>query len=143
MDHVVYLDSKAKELDLLLAGQKTMLVRGAAGRKMPYNRVFSGDMLYLINNNAEGLIVARATVKSVLNSEKMTKEASIDLVHQHSGQLQLSKHQFTRWAGKRYLVLIEIQRLQELEPFAIDKSAFGNMDDWLPVEQIEKVRLST
>ena len=35
MDHVVYLDAKAKELENLLSGKKTMVIRGAAGRKLP------------------------------------------------------------------------------------------------------------
>ena len=41
MDHVVYVDTKAKELEKLLEGTKRMLIRGAAGRKMPYGRVHS------------------------------------------------------------------------------------------------------
>ncbi len=32
MDYVVYLDAKAGELDNLLSGKKTMIIRGAAGR---------------------------------------------------------------------------------------------------------------
>ncbi len=140
MDHVVYLDAQANELDLLLSQQKSMLIRGAAGRKMPYDRVFAGDVLYLINNNAEGLILARADVKMVINSEKMNREESIDLVDKHATQLSLSKKQYERWAGKRYLVLIQVGEITELDPFPIDKSAYGNMDDWLPVETIESVK---
>ncbi len=140
MDHVVYLDAQANELDLLLSQQKSMLIRGAAGRKMPYDRVFAGDVLYLINNNAEGLILARAEVKKVINSEKMNREESIDLVDKHATQLSLSKKQYERWAGKRYLVLIQVGEITELDPFPIDKSAYGNMDDWLPVETIESVK---
>ncbi len=143
MDHVVYLDSTAKELDLLLSGKKTMIIRGATGRKMPHGRVYPDDTLYLINNNAEGLILAKARVKSVINSEKMTEEESTGLIESHRDQLQLTKKQIERWAGKRYLVLIEISDLEQLEPFRIDKSAYGNMDDWLPVEKIENVRLKT
>jgi hypothetical protein len=30
MDHVVYVDVKAKELSRLISGEKTMLIRGAA-----------------------------------------------------------------------------------------------------------------
>ncbi|MBC8376830.1 MAG: hypothetical protein H8E26_12355 [FCB group bacterium] len=141
MDHVVYLDAKANELELLLSKQKSMLIRGAAGRKMPHGRVFAGDVLYLINNNAEGLILARVDVKSVINSEKMSREESIALVDSHANQLSLSKKQYDRWAGKRYLVLIEIDQITELDPFPIDKSGYGNMDDWLPVENIEKLRI--
>ena len=55
-------------------------------------------------------------------------------------QLRLTPNQLKRWAGKRYLVLIEIEEAQQLEPFAIDRSEYGNMDDWLPVGDIGRVR---
>jgi hypothetical protein len=141
MDHVVYLDVKAKELDSLLSAKKTMFIRGATGRKLPHGRVNEGDILYFINNNAEGIILATAKVKSVFNSDKMNEEESVRLVDSHQAKLQLTKQQFDRWAGKRYLVLIEVAGVEKVEPFQIDKSNYGNMDDWLPVEQIEKVRI--
>lgn len=142
MDHVVYMDAGAKELDLLLSGKKTMIIRGAAGRKLPYGRVSENDVLYFINNNSEGLIRASAKVKSVLNSEKLTEEESSQLIDHNQDKLQLTKKQYDRWAGKRYLVLIEISDAQNVEPFRIDKSDYWNMDDWLPVEQIEKVKIN-
>ena len=46
-----------------------------------------------------------------------------------------------RWAGKRYIVLIEVADVKEIHPFAMDRSQYGNMDDWLPVEKIELVAL--
>jgi len=141
MDHIVYLDASAKELDLLFSGKKSMIIRGATGRKMPYGRVNQGDTLYFINNNSEGVIQARAKVERVLNSDKMTEEESAQLIDRHQNMLQLSKKQYDRWAGKRYLVLIEVKEVEKVEPFRIDKRGYGNMDDWLPVEQIEKVRI--
>jgi hypothetical protein len=141
VDHVVYLDAKAKEMEKLLSGEKSMIIRGAAGRKMPYGRVNPGDVLYLINNNAEGVIKAKVTTKSVFNSEKMTKDESVSLVEGNQDKLRLTAQQFKRWAGKRYIVLIEVGEIEALEPFPIDKSDYGNMDDWLPVENIEGVKV--
>jgi hypothetical protein len=141
MDHVVYLDAKAAEMDKLLSGEKTMIIRGAAGRKMPYGRVNSGDKLYFINNNAEGVIKAKGQVSQVLDSQKMTREDSIALVEEHQGALGLTPAQFKRWAGKRYLVLIQVNQVEVVAPFQIDKSGYGNMDDWLPVGDINEVRL--
>lgn len=141
MDHIVYLDATAKELDLLLSGKKIMIIRGATGRKMPYGRVNQDDILYFINNNAEGLILAKARVKSVFNSDKLTEAESVRLVEKHQDKLQLSKKQQARWGGKRYLVLIEVSNVKKVEPFQIDKSDYANMDDWLPIEQIEKVQV--
>lgn len=142
MDHVVYVDAKAKELEKLLKGTKRMIIRGATGRKMPYGRVNPGDTLYLIRNNAEGLIQASATVSQVFNSEKMTKEQSAEVVRKNQEMLLLTPQQEKRWAGKRYLVLIEVEDVAKVEPFSIDKSEYGNMDDWLPVEDINKVKVT-
>jgi hypothetical protein len=143
MDHVVYLDAQAKEMESLVTGVKKMIIRGAAGRKMPYGRVSNGDGLYFINNNAEGVIKAKAKVKMVLNSDKMSKEESIAFVEGYQDKLQLTARQFKRWAGKRFIVLIGVDEVIEVTPFPIDKSDYGNMDDWLPVEDIDRVRVST
>jgi len=139
MDHVVYLDAKAKEMDKLLAGEKTMIIRGAAGRKMPYGRVNENDMLFFINNNAEGLVKTKALVSLVVNSEKMTKEETVQFVEEHKDKLNLTTAQFKRWAGKRYLVLVALSQIDKVDPFSIDKSDYGNMDDWLPVGEITKI----
>lgn len=139
MDHVVYVDAKAKELAEILKGNKRMIIRGATGRKMPYGRVNKGDMLYLIENDGSGLVRAKAKVLSVFNSGKMTKEESISLVKEYQDKLELTSSQNKRWAGKRYLVLIEIGEVEAVEPFIIDKREYGNMDDWLPVGNIGKV----
>ena len=139
MDHVVYVDAKAGEMEKLINDEKKIIIRGAAGRKMPYGRVNPGDILYLINNNAEGAIKAKAIVMDVLNSEKMTREESIALVEKNQDKLYLTDQQFKRWAGKRYLVLVEVSQIIKVTPFLIDKSDYGNMDDWLPVGDIGKV----
>jgi hypothetical protein len=140
MDHVVYLDAKSKEMGKLLDGKKTMIIRGAAGRKIPYGRVQEGDVLYFINNNAEGVVKARGAAASVFNSDKMDKLESAALVAKHQPKLQLTDKQIKKWAGKRYIVLIEVSQIEPVSPFEIDKSDYGNMDDWLPVGKIESVK---
>jgi len=140
MDHIVYLDAKSSELENLLSGKKTMIIRGATGRKLPYGRVDSGDVLYFINNNAEGEVRAKSIVVNVFNSEKMEEAESISLVKKNQNKLQLSEKQFDKWAGKGYIVLIEVKNVESIKPFAIDRGDYGNMDDWLPVEDVNKVK---
>ena len=140
-DHVVYLDVKAKELEKIIDGSKTMIIRGATGRKLPYGRVNPEDTLYFINNNAEGSIKAKAIVETVYNSEKLTEVESITLVNNNQNRLQLTDTQFKKWASKRYIVLIGIKNIEPISPFPIDKSKFGNMDDWLAVENIQNIKI--
>ncbi len=139
MDHVVYLDYKAKELNNLIAGAKSMIIRGAMGRKLPYGKVNKGDILYFIENNGDGLIKAKAIVEDVFNSEQLSKEESVQLVDNNQDKLLLDKALYNRFAGKRYLVLITINNFEQLPEFKTDLSAYGNMDDWLLVENIEKI----
>jgi len=140
MDHIVYLDAKANEFEKLIDGKKSMIIRGATGRKLPYGRVNKDDVLYFINNNSEGVIKAKAIVDSVFNSDKMSAEESVALVEKHQNKLNLSESQFKKWAGKRYIVLIGLKKIEEIKSFAIDKNNYGNMDDWLLVENINLVK---
>jgi len=141
MNHVVYLDTKANEMEKILANQKTMIIRGAMGRKVPYGKVKKNDILYLINNNAEGKIKAVAEVNDVINSEKMDKIKSSEFINKYQDKLQLTENQFKRWAGKRYLVLIEIKNVKEITPFQFNRDDFKNrMDDWLIFEKIEEIK---
>lgn len=141
MDHIVYLDKKAKELDNLISGKKSMIIRGAMGRKLPYGRVEAGDVLYFVENNGDGLVKAMAYVQDVIFTEKLEKEESVSLVEKLQPKLQLDAKLTKRFAGKRYLSLINLENFRTLEPFKFDRSEYGNMDDWLPVEDIEKVKM--
>jgi hypothetical protein len=143
MDHVVYLDTKADELKNLLSGKKTMILRGATGRKLPYGRVSQGDVLYLLNNDGSGSILAKAEVKSVVNSDQLTPEDSLKMISANQDRLCLSDAQYKRWGGKRYIVLIEVENVKEIHPFAVDRSNYGNMDDWLLVGDINKAKVPT
>ena len=143
MDHVVYLDARAKELDRIISGDKTMIIRGAEGRKMPYGRVNEGDVIYLLENDGSGQVKAKAVVFSVLNSDKLDPQESANLIEANQSKHKLTPAQIKRWSGKRYLVLIEIDQPVIQEPFGIDKSDYRNMDDWLPVGDIKTVTILT
>lgn len=139
MDHIVYLDHKAKELENLLEGSKTMIIRGAMGRKLPYGRVQEGDRLFFVENNGDGLIRAQGMVKEVHEAGPLTREESLAMIEEYQPLLFLDKGMMKRFGGKRYLVLITVSKVASLEPSRFDRSAYGNMDDWLPVEDINRV----
>jgi hypothetical protein len=140
MDHVVYVDSKTRELEKLLNGSKTMLIRGGSARKAPYGRVFSGDTLY-IAKNSDGLVRASADVARVINSKMLTEAESRMLEEQYQGQLQLTMPQYKLWAGKPYLVFIEVAQVNLIPPFGVDRIGFNPFADWLPVGEIACARL--
>jgi hypothetical protein len=141
MDHVVFLDAKSKELENLVTGNKTMIIRGSDGKNLPYGLIKQGDILYFINNNGEGEVKARGVVSSVYNSEKLSVEESFKTIIDHQDKLQLPDIQFEQLAGKKFLVLIGLDKIEEVNPFNIDKNNLTYTADWIPVGKIELCRI--
>ena len=143
MVHLVYCDNAGKKgvkvLDKIIAGTKTMVVRGAAGRKIPHSRVFEGERLYFIEKGSAS-ITATAIVKSVQNYVKLSEEEITRILSENSGKLNLSDKQMVRW-HKKCLCLVEFENVEEITPIAFEHQS--NMDDWLILKRIEDVAAGT
>lgn len=143
MVHLVYCDNAGKKgvrvLDKIIAGTKTMVVRGAAGRKIPHSRVFEGERLYFIEKGSAS-ITATAIVKSVQNYMKLSEEEITRILSENSGKLNLSDKQMVRW-HKKCLCLVEFENVEEIAPIAFEHQS--NMDDWLILKRIEDVAAGT
>ena len=139
MVHLVYCDNKEKVLEKILDGSKTMVVRGAAGRKIPHSRVFDDEILYFMKKGSKK-ISAKARVKNVQNFLKLTDQEIKEILEKNQDKLMLSEKQKERW-HKKCLCLIEFDNLEEITPLDFDHQ--GNMDDWLIIEKIEDVVVGT
>ena len=143
MVHLIYCDNVGKKgervLDKILEGTKTMVVRGAAGRKIPHSRVFVGERLYFMEKGS-ALITATAIVKNVQNYIKLTDEEITKILEENQGMLNLSEKQKVRW-HKKCLCLVEFEDVEKIEPLDFDHQ--GNMHDWLIIEKIEDVVVGT
>lgn len=144
MVHLVYCDNAGmageRVLDKINGGIKTMIVRGAAGRKIPHSRVFEGETLYFMEKGTSK-ISAKAIVKSVQNHVKLTDDEIIKVFADNQDKLNLTEKQKTRWF-KKCLCLVEFQNVTAIEP-VLDFDHQGNMDDWLILEKIEDVVIGT
>lgn len=139
MVHLVYTDEREKELVQILSGKKTMVIRGAAGRKIPHSRVFPGELIYFMEKGSQK-ITAQAIVKKVDNYTKLIDNEIKSLLEKNQAKLLLSDRQKIRW-HKKCLCLVEFEQVRKIEPLAFDHQS--NMDDWLIIEQIEDVVIGT
>ncbi len=143
MVHLVYCDNTGKKgdrvLDKILAGTKTMVIRAAAGRKIPHSRVFKDETLYFMEKGS-GLITAKATVVSVQNPVKLTEEEIEETLDNNQPKLNLTDKQRTRW-HKKCMCLVEFKDVEKIAPLEFDKQS--NMDDWLIIDKIEDVVVGT
>lgn len=139
MVHLVYCDNVGKKgekvIDKIISGQKTMVVRGAAGRKIPHSRVFENERLYFMEKGTS-LITVTAIVKSVHNFVKLSDEEIIQTLEEYQSKLNLSDKQKVRW-HKKCLCVVEFENVEQISPLQFVHQ--GNMDDWLIIDKIEDV----
>ena len=144
MVHLVYCDNTGKkgeqELDKILSGEKTMVVRSAAGRKIPHSRVFEGEKLYFMEKGTNA-VSAMAVVKSVQNYLKLSDEEINQVFADNEEKLTLTEKQRARW-HKKCICLVEFEKVEPIEP-ALEFEKQSNMDDWLILEKIEDVLVGT
>lgn len=140
-EHLVYLNHKAKELEKLINKEKTMIIRGAAGKKCPLGgRAKINDDIYFVETGGDMVVTHKGIISKVIESEKMTNEESIEFVKKYEKELNLSKEQYGRWAGKKFLAVYEISNLEKIESFKYDRQT--NMDDWIITDDINKIKLN-
>lgn len=143
MVHLVYCDNVGKKgekvLDKIVEGTKTMVARGAAGRKIPHSRVFEGEALYFMEKGS-GQITAKATVTSVQNYIKLEENEIDKVLSDNQCKLNLSEKQKERW-HKKCLCLVEFRGVKTITPLEFDHQE--NMDDWLIIDKIEDVVVGT
>ena len=122
MVHLVYCDNAGKRgekvLDKILAGTKTMIVRGAAGRKIPHSRVFEGERLYFMEKGS-GEVTATALVKEVKNFVKLSDEEITKILVENQSKLNLSDKQKVRW-HKKCLCFVEFEDVKKYLPFLLN-----------------------
>ena len=139
-EHLVYLDNKAKELEKLLNNEKTMIIRGAAGKKSPLGgRAKEEDIVYFVEKGGDMTVSYRGVITKVIEKEKMTPEESEVFIKKYSKELNLSKQQQDRWYGKKCIGLYEISYIEPIESFKYNREK--NMDDWIITDDINKIKL--
>ncbi len=140
MVHLVYCDDKEKVMEKILSGSKSMIVRGAAGRKIPHSRVFEDEFLYFMMKGSTQ-ISAKAKVVDVQNYVKLSEDEINDVFERNKNKLDLTINQRKRW-HKKCLCLTEFIVISIIEP-PLKFERQGNMDDWLIIEKIEDVVVGT
>lgn len=143
MEHLVYCDNTGKkgerELDLILDKKKTMVIRGAAGRKIPHSRVYENEKLYFIEKGTKQ-ICAKATVSKVENYIKLSDDKIKLLLEKNQSQLQLTEKQKERW-HRKCICLVTLKNIEAITPLQFSHQS--NMDDWLILNKIEDVVVGT
>ena len=136
MDHIVCLDEGARELDSLVNGTKSMILRAHNEQVLTPGQISVGDSLYFLEGPGITEIRVRGTVSYVFFSDRLTIEESYKTIIQHQDKLQLPDNQFYSVAGKQYIILVGVTDIRKTDPIILEKSCPAGPCDWKTVASI-------
>ncbi len=136
MDHLVYVDAKAGDLEKILSGVKTMIACEAFHSQSIQSQLQPGDSLYFLRNNGECVLRMKATVARVL---LFVDDQIEEYLKEMQSRLQLTEDQYNYWEAKNEVLLIEFEDARKIAPLHIEPGKIMPESGWIAVEDIHQL----
>ena len=134
MNHLVFLDTGTGELEKILSGLKTMIVKEFDPAQSTAYSVSPGDSLYFLRNKDDCALRVRATVVRVLFSTNRLDEDLSHTLKEMQPRLQLTEDQYNHWSAKREVLLVEFGSAQKIGVIQVAPDKITDRSDWIPFE---------
>lgn len=141
MHHVAIMKKSWGLIPKILSGEKTIESRWYQTRRAPWGRIRRGDTIYF--KNAGEPVVAKATVKGVLQFEIGSANAVENIMRMYGKGIGLTNEDLTAWKkAPNYCILVFLENPEEVpEQFHIRKTGFGASAAWLTMEDVGAIRV--
>ena len=139
MNHLVFLDTQAGELEKILSGIKSMVVKEFDPARSAGQAVRPGDNLYFLRNQDDCAVRVKATVVRVLF---YTNDVDQDLSHtlkEMQPRLQLTEDQYNHWSAKQQILLVEFASAHKIGVIHVAPNKIADRSDWIAFEEFSLI----
>ena len=131
MDYLVFLDTRAGELEKILSGVKSMIVKEFVSAQSAEQPVRPDDSLYFLRDNDECDVRVKATVVRVLPCEKGQDEDLSHIFKELQTRLQLTEEQYNYWSTRKQALFIEFEAAQKIPEIHIASGKITDRTRWM------------
>jgi hypothetical protein len=131
MNHLVFLDAQASELEKILSGVKSMVLKAFEPTQSADHPVKPGDSLYFLRNNDECDLRVKATVVRVLSFTRNLNEDLSHYLKEMQPKLQLTEEQYNYWSEKKQVLLVEFESAQKIGVIHLTLDEVKDQSDWI------------
>ena len=135
MNHLVFLEPRAMELEKILSGVKTMIAKVFEPDPSAGSPVKPGDSLYFLRNKDECDLRVKATVVRVLPLINCFSEDLSHTLKEMQPRLQLTEEQFNDWSAKKRVVLVEFDSAHKIDVIHVASKKIADRSDWITFEE--------
>ena len=134
MNHLVYLDSRAGELEKILSGVKCMVIKAIDLEDSIAYPVRPGDSLYFLRDKNDCDLRVKATVVRVSFFDKKLEGDLSHYMKELQPKLQLTEDQFSYWSAKQQVLLVEFESAQKIGVIHLALDEVKDRSNWVAFE---------
>jgi hypothetical protein len=135
MKHLVFLDTRAGELEKILSGMKTMLVKELDPAQSTAHPVRPGDSLYFLRDKDDCAVRVKATVTRVLSLANNSDQDLSHTLKEMQPRLQLTEDQYNDWSAKGQALLVEFGSAHKIGVIHIAALKIADRSEWMAFEE--------
>ena len=139
MNFLVFLNPQAGELEKILSGVKTMLVKEFDPAQTTVYPINSGDSLYFLRDKDDCALRVKATVVRVLFSTNRMDEDLSHILKEMQPRLQLTEDQYNYWSAKQQALLVEFESAQKTGVIQVAPDKITDRLDWMAFETLNRL----
>ena len=139
MNHIVILDASAGELEKILSGTKSTVIKEFDPARAVSQSISPGDSLYFLRNKDERALRVKATVVRVLSFIKNIDEDLSHTLKEMQPRLQLSEDQYNYWSTKQQVMLVEFESARKIGVIHVAPNRIMDRSDWIAFEEFSLI----
>ncbi len=143
MDHLAIMKKSWGLTEKILTGEKTVESRWYKTRRSPWDRIKAGDSVYF--KDSGGPVTVKASVSKVLQFDDLSPSKTKEILDQYgkkdlgAGRIMPEIKKYA--AGKKYCILVFLEKAERIKPFKVDKTGFGAMSSWINIDNMFKIKM--
>jgi len=139
MNHLVFLDPYAGELEKILSGIKCMVVKEFDPTQSSEQPVRPGDSLYFLRGKDECFLRVKATVVHVLFFTKSLDKNLPRTLNEMQSKLQLTEDQYNYWSTQKQALLVEFESAHKIGMIHVAANKIMDRSGWIPFEEFSLI----
>lgn len=139
MNYLVYLDTRAGELEKILSGVKFMVVKEINPIPAAGQSVNQGDCLYFLRNKDELDLRVKATVNRVLSFTNNMDNKVSHALKEFQPRLQLTEDQYNYWSEKEQVLLVEFECAHKIQAIQVAPEKVVDQSNWIGFEEFDEI----
>jgi len=135
MNHLVFLDAHAGELEKIVSGTKSMVLKELNPSRPAGQAIRRGDTLYFLRHRNDCTLRVRAAVVRVFHFSNQPGEDLSHFLKEMQTRLALTEDQYNYWSEKRAIFLVEFEAATKIPVIEISREKVKDRSDWIAFEE--------